>query len=95
MATVGAYIRFDGQHEATVRRELSKMTGVELFELDQPGMLGLIVEADSIDAAHAVLTRDVRAVDGVTGAFPIYVNIEDESDEQGPHAGQIPNSLGT
>jgi len=78
MATVGAYVRFDTEKRAAIREQLSRIDGVEPFDLDRPGTLGLIVEADDIETAHAMLTRQVRAVDGVHGVWPLYVNIEDE-----------------
>ncbi len=78
MATVGAYVRIDTEDQAAIRSQLSRIDGVEPFDLDQPGTLGLIVEAEDIDTAHAMLTGQIRAVNGVHGAWPLYVNIEDE-----------------
>ena len=78
MATVGAYVRIDTEDLAAIRDQLALLDGVEPFDLDQPGTLGVIVEAKDIDTAHAMLTEQVRAVAGVHGAWPLYVNIEDE-----------------
>jgi nitrate reductase NapAB chaperone NapD len=78
MATVGAYVRIDTEELANIRDQLSRLNGVEPFDLEQPGTLGVIVEAKDIDAAHAMLTEQVRAIAGVHGAWPLYVNIEDE-----------------
>lgn len=78
MATVGAYVRFDTAKRAAIRDQLSRIGGVEPFDLEPPGTLGLVVQAEDIDAAHATLTRQVRAVDGVHGVWPLYINIEDE-----------------
>ena len=78
MATVGAYVRINTDDRSAIRDQLSRIDGVEPFDLDQPGTLGLIVEAKNIDTAHAMLTGQVRAVHGVHGAWPLYVNIEDE-----------------
>ncbi|MAE67849.1 MAG: hypothetical protein CMJ18_26645 [Phycisphaeraceae bacterium] len=87
MATIGGYVRFLPGQELSVRDGLSAIRGVELFDLDRPGTVGVIIEAGSLDDAHGVLERDLRRVEGVTGCFPVYVNIEDESDIPRPSAG--------
>ena len=76
MTTVGAYARIDLGCAAAIREELAQLDGVELFELDEPGKLGLIVEADDLDAAHTMLTCDVTQTPGVMGVWPIYVNVD-------------------
>jgi nitrate reductase NapAB chaperone NapD len=83
VATVGAYVRIDSEKRASIRDGLARIDGVEPFDLDAPGTLGLIVVADSVDGAHAILTQQVRSIEGVLGAWPLYANVEDEQAEHG------------
>ena len=75
-AVVGAFARIDAGNADLIRSRLARLPGVEPFDLDRPGALGLLIEAPDLDGAHALLTGDIRAVDGVLAAWPIYAHFD-------------------
>ncbi|MFG0253316.1 MAG: hypothetical protein ACF8NJ_10635 [Phycisphaerales bacterium JB038] len=81
MPTVGAYARIDLDAVAETREALSQLAGVTLFDLDEEGKVGLLVEAADLDGAHSTITNEVHGVDGVLGVWPIYVDVEDLDDD--------------
>ncbi len=83
MAVVGAFARVDPKDVPATRARLEQLDGVSIFDLDEPPKVGILIEADDIDTAHAILTRQVKVVDGVWGVWPIYVHAEpDEVDAE-------------
>ncbi|MCP3902213.1 MAG: chaperone NapD [Planctomycetes bacterium] len=86
IATVGAFARIDAATAADVARRLEEIPGVETFPLDEPGKLGLVIEAEDLDRAHAIVTRDVRHAPGVLGVWPLYAHFDDgdEPDDEAP-----------
>jgi nitrate reductase NapAB chaperone NapD len=90
MAIVGAYARIDGEASPEVRQRLSAFPNVELFDLADPGKVGLIVEAESLDHAYALVRHDLRRVNGVLGVWPVYVHTEDEFGTEEMDNGIIP-----
>jgi nitrate reductase NapAB chaperone NapD len=78
MVIVGAFARIEGERADDVRQRLARLPGVEPFLLDEPGKIGLIIEADEIDQAHAVLTGPVRATPGLLGVWPISIHLDEE-----------------
>lgn len=78
MTIIGAYARVCDDHLEAARRGLAAVVGVTVFDLERPGAIGLLVEAASVDLAHAVLTQDLPAVEGVLGILPVYVNDDAE-----------------
>ena len=83
MPVVGAFARVETDPPDLVRRRLADLEGIETFELDEPGKVGLIIEGDDLDTVHAILTRDVRSVEGVLGAWPVSVHLDDELQDDG------------
>lgn len=81
MAVVGAYARIDRSEEALVPARLEALEGVSTFNLDEPGKLGVLIEAESLDAAHALLLQSIEKLEGVLGVFPVYAHAEPEEDE--------------
>jgi len=81
MAVVGAYVHVDVQSADAVRRELSAIEGVSTFKLDEPGKVGLVIEAADLDEAHAILKNDVQGCEGVLGAWPVYAHFEPDEAE--------------
>ena len=77
---VGAYARIEIAGAAATVDRLGALPGVETFDLDDPGKVGLLIEAEDLDGAHEALTRRVRGARGVLGVWPIYVH--DESDPE-------------
>ena len=86
MPVVGAFARVETDPPDVVRQRLTELEGVETFELDDPGKIGLIIEGDDLDTVHAILTEGVRSVDGVLGAWPISVHLDDELQDDGSDA---------
>ena len=80
MPVVGAWARVDLSDPDATRRGLAELEGVETFDLGDPGKVGLIIDADALDAAHAVLTREVPAVEGVLCAWPVSVHLDEDGE---------------
>ncbi len=80
MSVIGAFVRIDPSDIEGTREKLTALQGVETFDLDEPGKVGLVIEADDLDQGHAILTRDVKGIDGVLGVWPVYVH--DEGDQE-------------
>ena len=78
MAIVGAYARIDLADPQAVRCRLAEVSGVTLFDLDEPGKVGLVLEADSLDDAHTTLRAGIEKVDGVLGVWPVYADTESD-----------------
>ena len=89
MAIVGAYLRCDPQQLQQVRQTLEACPGASPFALDGAGQLGVLIEANDLKAAHAILRDQVGAVPGVYAAWPVYMNLEDEPD--GPEPAEVPS----
>jgi nitrate reductase NapAB chaperone NapD len=62
-----------------VRSQLAAMEGITLFDLDDPGKIGLIVESANLDEAHYTIMHQIRKTEGVLGIWPIYANFEPEN----------------
>jgi len=82
MAAVGAFARIEPTAAGEVAGRLDRIPGVETFLLDEPGKLGLVIEADDLDRAHAILTTDVRRTPGVLGVWAIYAEVDDGEDTE-------------
>lgn len=89
MALVGAFARIDPDDAERVRSRLDALSGVETFDLGDPLKVGLFIEAETVDLAHGILTREIPAVEGVLGAWPVYLHGEGEHEEapQAPDRG--------
>ncbi|RMH13099.1 MAG: hypothetical protein D6695_04995 [Planctomycetota bacterium] len=80
MAIVGALARVSDEELDKTIAELDRIDGVSTFSVDCVGKLGLLIETRSLDQAHDIMTNHISTVRGVLGAWPIYVNTEDETD---------------
>ncbi len=80
MAIVGAFARVEIEHMQQTERGLNAIDGVSTFLLDEPGKVGLLVEAGDLDEAHGLIAESIPAVPGVMGVWPVYASIEDESE---------------
>jgi nitrate reductase NapAB chaperone NapD len=78
MATVGAFVRVELDDTEVVGQRLDQLAGVNTFDMGEPGKIGLVIEADSMDVAHTMLTQTIRSVEGVLGVWPTYADFEDE-----------------
>ena len=81
MPIVGAFARVDPGAADPTRRRLDELEGVTTFELDEPGKVGLLLETGDLEAAHVLVRSTIRAVPGVMGVWPVYVNTEDELEQ--------------
>lgn len=78
MVTVGAFVRVELDDTEVVGQRLDRLAGVSIIDMGEPGKVGLVIEADSMELAHAMLTHTIRSVEGVLGVWPTYVDFEDE-----------------
>jgi nitrate reductase NapAB chaperone NapD len=77
MPVVGAFARVECGAMDEVRGALKDIEGVSTFALEAPGVVGVLVECDSLEGAHYVIDRAVPSVPGVMGAWPVYVGLDD------------------
>jgi nitrate reductase NapAB chaperone NapD len=73
MAMVGAFARIEPGTLDKVVERLEKIDGVSTFDLDDPGKVGLLIEAEDADSAHAKLTKEIRNTEDVWGVWPVYM----------------------
>ncbi len=78
VVVVGAFARIRPSSHAQVKRELDAREGITTFDLETEDKLGLVVEADSLDSAHARITKDVRGTAGVLGVWPVSVEVDSD-----------------
>ncbi len=79
MAIVGAFARIESDLSSSCQSALEEITGVSIFDIEDPDKLGVLVEADSLNEAHSTITKTIRTTPGVLGVWPVYVNTEDET----------------
>jgi hypothetical protein len=80
MAIVGAFARVDLGHAGDCREALDDFVGVSTFDLEDEDKVGILVEADTLNEAHELITGPIRSAPGVLGVWPVFVNTEDEQD---------------
>ncbi len=76
MVTIGVLVRVDEATSPGVEQRLNEIPGVGTFELEEPGTVGVLIQARDLDDAHDSLCRRVRAVDGVLCAWPVHTQLE-------------------
>ena len=81
MAIVGAFARVDSEQASACQKLLDELVGVSTFEINDPDKVGILIEADSLDQAHAMVSKTIRSTPGVLGVWPVYVNTEDEQEQ--------------
>ncbi len=77
MPILGAFLRVEADRAAVVRESLARLPGVEPFDLDDAGKLGLVIEAPDLDAARDLVERAIPRTAGVLAVWPVFVNNED------------------
>jgi nitrate reductase NapAB chaperone NapD len=77
MPIVGALARVEFENLAKTRDRLNALSGVETFDLDQPGKIGILIEVNDLDAAHTLVATTIPQTEGVMGVWPVFVNNED------------------
>jgi len=78
MVIVGALVRIETGSGDGVRHRLAAIPGVTPFSVDDPTRIGLVIEAESLDHAYRLLHDEIPEVEGVLGAWPVYVHFEEE-----------------
>ncbi len=78
MTVIGACARIDSSDAVGIRERLATLGGVSTFDLDDPGRVGLLIESESLDAAHQTLCEEIKLVAGVMAVWPIYVDTEQD-----------------
>ena len=73
---VGALARIEPSRRTEVICALVSHEGVSTFELEHDAKLGVLVEAESLDAAHALITRSVADAPGVLGVWPVSLELD-------------------
>jgi len=76
MALVGVLVSVHPQDAGDVTTRLEAISGVSTFSVDVEGRIGVMIDADTIDTAHALLTREVSPTTGVLTAWPVHVELE-------------------
>lgn len=82
---VGVLARIDVHRSREVSLALEAVRGVSVFEVPAPpaggeiegGRIGVLIEAEDLDAAHAVLRGQVDRTPGVLGTWPVAVESGD------------------
>ncbi|GJM26084.1 MAG: hypothetical protein DHS20C16_24990 [Phycisphaerae bacterium] len=78
MAIVGLFARLDQATRAQTVTRLNALESVATFEIDDRYKIGLLVESESLDAAHACVREEIEPCSGVLGVWPSFASIEDE-----------------
>ena len=79
---VGALARVETELAPLARRELETLDGVDTFDVSDSHQLGILIEADSLDAAHRRLREDVETVHGVLAVWPVAIELGEDHDEE-------------
>jgi len=80
MAVVGVLARVElGQQQQLIQR-LEQLEGVEPISIGEEERIGIIIEAESIEAAHRCLTDQVLGLPGLLYAWPVFLHAEDDID---------------
>ncbi len=82
MAVVGAYAHIDPSQGAELPARLGAIEGVSTFALGDPGKIGLLIEAESLERAHGLLRGEIPKTEGIRGVFPVYAHAEPEEDRE-------------
>jgi len=93
MAVVGAFARVDLTNPEAVRERLAAVRGVTPFDLGEVGKIGLVIEADDLDAANEMLRVEIKEIDGILGVWPVYAHMESEvTDTKCQTPGRVPDT---
>jgi nitrate reductase NapAB chaperone NapD len=75
---VGILARVDFDSNPNLCQDLSQIVGVRTFEVGDSGKLGLLLEAESVAAAHHILRNEIEKVGGILAAWPVYSHLGEE-----------------
>lgn len=80
MPVAGAFARVLGDGESA-RSAMGAVVGVSTFAVNEPGVVGIVVESDSLDDIQRLIERVLPKLPGVIGVCPVYMGFEDELSE--------------
>lgn len=75
---VGILARVDYDSNPDLCRDLGQIEGVSTFEVGDSGKLGLLLEAESTEAAHHILKDEIEQMAGILAAWPVYSHFGEE-----------------
>ena len=78
VSTIGADVLYVQRQDWIIRshEEWRAMRKRRNFTVDQAERIGLLIECQSVDEAHAVLKEHVEQVPGILGAWPVFSHFE-------------------
>ncbi len=76
MVAVGVLVRSELASVPRVKEQLGALEGVTTLDLEELGAIGLVIQSDTLDAAHATLRDEVQATPGVLAAYPLHTQLE-------------------
>lgn len=75
---VGILARVDRDSNPDLPQDLGQIQGVSTFEVGDDGKLGILLEAETTDAAHHTLREEIEQTAGVLAAWPVYSHFGEE-----------------
>ncbi len=75
---VGILARVDYEANPGLRDDLRRIEGVSTFEVGDEAKLGILLEADDVDAAHHTLRQEIEKTAGLLAAWPVYSHFGEE-----------------
>jgi hypothetical protein len=79
MVLLGVLARIDAPEHDRVCGALDQLPGVSSFSVGETQRVGILVERETIEEAHAALSSEVGRVPGVMAAWPVFSHIESTS----------------
>ena len=76
MLTVGVFARVETAERERLRERLAPPTCLDVFELEEPNCIGLVIQARDSEAAHDWLQKELRQMPGVLCAWPVHTELD-------------------
>ena len=95
MVLIGVLARIVPERRAALWADLEARVGVQPFNLEDGQVEGgdlaadgvrdearsvILLEAESLAAAHERLTQEINGVDGIQGTWPVYSDVDDDEE---------------
>ncbi|NQT15345.1 MAG: hypothetical protein HQ582_21495 [Planctomycetes bacterium] len=80
MAVLGVLARLHVPQRRRIVDALESLHGVSTFSVEEEERIGILIEASSLDGAHATLIAEVEKVHGILGAWPVFAHAEPDCD---------------
>ena len=82
MALLGVLARLDTAQQSQIVQRLELIDGVSTFSVEEAERIGILVEQNTLDAAHAVLVDRVKTDPGILGVWPVFAHGDEEQLEE-------------